>query len=604
MTASNAAAALLCTLVAGQAGAPSTTVSAPRPADLDDAKGALAGDALSLAAPEDALAALGAVLLHDGGPFSPSRASVRGLSGPRLAASFDGLAVDDPAGVHVDAALLPWAFADQVTLESGAGGALGASLGGAVRLGRAAPETPKLRARLLVGDLATARAQGMLTAPLAEGAVTVGADAATTRGDFTFLPAGAAPAPPPSATRDDALVRSNDDHRRASALLSARGRLGELLVDATLFGAGHEGGIPGFALAPTRGLRGEDGLVAGRVGARVPVGGASLGAAVSARGAHRATEGPADPRSAVQSAAADVAVTAARVPLGDGVDADLQGHGATAGARAGDVEHRRVLAGAGLAARARLGPVRLAVRAEGDAPTDTRPLIAGEARIEVGEALAASLGVARAERAPSLEELYAPTGLVLGNPALSPERAHDVEAALAYRPGRVVSARAVAFAGVIDDAIAYVNQNAFEVAPINTGAALRAGLESFVAVEPSSWCAVASTITLLASRVDATGAPLPLAPPWTSRLALRAGEATGASVQAVLRARGPAASNAFGTLVAPAFALVDVVARAPLAPGLWISGALVNALDVRDARDQNQLPLPGRLWLVGLEVVP
>lgn len=593
------AAVLVCTGVAGQAAAPSTTVSAPRPAQIDDAQGALGGDAVALGAPEDALLALGAVLLHDGGPFAPSRVAVRGLSGARLAASFDGLVLDDPAGLHVDTALLPWAFADVAAVESGAATAPGGALGGALRLTRVDPTQTGLRARVLVGDLSSARAQGLVTTALPGGALAAGVDAATTRGDFSFLPTGAAP----GASAHTHLVRANDDHHRTSAMASAQTRVGDLTLDGLVLAAAHAGGIPGFALAPTRGLRGEDGLVAGRVGATIAMGTASLRVHGGGRGSHRATEGPRDARSAVQSSELGAAVAAAGVPLGDDVNADLTVHASDATVRAPALTHQRVRAGAGVATRARLGPARLVLRAEGEALSDVQPLLSGEARVELGGPLAASLGVARAERAPTVAELYAPGGLVLGNPELTPERAHDVELALAYRPGRVLWARAVGFVGLIDDAIAYLNRNAFEIAPVNTGPAWRAGVESFLTVEPARWCGLESTITVLASRVDATGAPLPLAPPWTSRLALRAGDVDALHGSAVVRARGAASSNAYGTLVAPAVALVDVAVRAPLGPGLWASAALTNALDVQDARDQNQLPLPGRVWLVGLEVV-
>lgn len=595
MTSTAAATALLLTLLGPAAESPSTTVAAPRSADIDDARGELAGDALALAAPEDALFALGGDVAHDGGPLSPSRILVRGLSGARLAVSFDGVPLGDPAGTHFDAALLPWAFSDALTVESGAG----EGLGGAVRLTSGRTAEPAVRARALVGELSTARLQGLARAPLPNGSLALGLDAASTRGDFAFLPAGAAPGRDAAPT----MTRDNNDQQRASALAAADTQLGEIFFDATLLAAGHRGGIPGFALAPTRGLRGEDGLLAGALGAHVPVGGGDLGASVALRGSHRATEGAADARSAVQTGAADLLLLVRRVALGDGAVADV--HARTGGARvfAGDT-HERTHSAAGIAARATLGPVRLRVRGEGEASTDTPPLFSGEARLEAGGELRASLGVARAARAPSLDERYAPTGFVLGNPALRPELAHDVEVAVAFLPGRLVSARAVAFAGRIDDAIVYTNRNAYQVGPDNTGAAWRAGLDTFITVEPSPWCGLTSTSGLLASRLDATGAPLPLAPPWSSRTALRVGRAAGLNAQGILRARGPSSSNHFGTLVAPPVALLDLVARAPIASAVWLSVALTNALDVRDARDQNQLPLPGRLAFVALEVTP
>lgn len=591
-----AALALALALPTQGGGEPSTTVSAPRPADIDDARGDLAGDALALQGPEDALSALGATLVHDGGPLAPSRVMVRGLGGARLALSFDDVALGDPTGAHLDAALLPWAFADSLVVDSGPG----AGLGGAVRLSSAAGAPRGGRARLLVGALDTVRLSGQASTPLPEGWLRAGAELASTRGDFAFNPVGAAG----GDTDELTLVRVNNDRQRATALVDGATRWGPLQVDGLLLAAGHRGGIPGFALAPTRSLRGEDGLLAGRVGARVVTGSASLGASLSGRGVHRATEGPADPRSAVQSSAATLAVTATRVPLGDEVIADIETHASTTGARADAQRFERLEAGARVAARTTLGPVRLRLHADGRALTDAGPLFGGELRVEAGDTVRGSLSLARASRAPTLEELYAPAGFLRGNAALKPELAHDLEGAVAFQPGRLLAARAVAFAGRLDEAIVYLNDNAYEVAPHNTGTAWRAGLDVFMTLEVLPWCGLEAALGALASRLDATGAPLPLAPPWSSRGTLRLGPLGGPQLAATLRARGPVSSNHFGTLVAPAQALVDVVARAPLTQHLWASAALTNALDARDARDQNQLPLPGRLWSLALEVSP
>jgi outer membrane receptor protein involved in Fe transport len=75
-----------------------------------------------------------------------------------------------------------------------------------------------------------------------------------------------------------------------------------------------------------------------------------------------------------------------------------------------------------------------------------------------------------------------------------------------------------------------------------------------------------------------------------------------AYVSALVAARGPVASTIFGTGTSPGSVLVDAHARVPLGAGLAAVLALQNAFDVRDARDQNLLPLPGRLLFVSLEV--
>jgi outer membrane receptor protein involved in Fe transport len=94
---------------------------------------------------------------------------------------------------------------------------------------------------------------------------------------------------------------------------------------------------------------------------------------------------------------------------------------------------------------------------------------------------------------------------------------------------------------------------------------------------------------------------LPAAPPVTLALAPRLGdEATW--IRALGAVRGPVSSTLFGTLTSPGSALLDLAGRVPLGTGLGALVTVQNVLDVRDARDQNLLPLPGRLLFVSLEV--
>ncbi|HEY1099192.1 MAG TPA: TonB-dependent receptor, partial [Myxococcota bacterium] len=111
-------------------------------------------------------------------------------------------------------------------------------------------------------------------------------------------------------------------------------------------------------------------------------------------------------------------------------------------------------------------------------------------------------------------------------------------------------------------------------------------------------------VNMLASVVTATLAPLPTAPPWTLRTALRVGDDE-AFVEGIVVGRGAAPSTIFGTLPSGAYALVSLTTRLPLGDGgLAVRATVDNAFDVTTARDANQLPLPGRLLFVGLEVRP
>jgi hypothetical protein len=566
-----------------------TTVHAPRPAELDDDR-VPAGDALLLPAPEELVAeALGASLVHDGGPLAPTRAVVRGLAGARLGVdvggAHGGLSLTDPATGLFDLGLVPWALVDSLVVDSGAGPR---GLGGNLSL--TLDEDAGVRARVLAGSAGTTRSSLAASSTTHDTSVLAAVDAGITRGDFAFVPTSAAGAKP-----GDVLVRENNDQRRVGALALARQRIDGVDISALGLVAAHDGGIPGLATSPTRSLRGEDALAGGRL--FVDAGGGWV--ALDGRANHRATFGPDDPRESIESWSAGASSGFTASALGARLDvrsgADLAAVEGTGFSRlAGHASSSLALPLADTA-RARIAAdVRLT--------SDVGTLVGGEARVEMGEVLRASLGVSRSSRAPTLDELYAPRGVVLGNPALRPETLHDVELAVGFVPGRVVEARAVAFAGVLDQTITWVNRNAYEVAPVNLGSAWRAGVDVKLGVEPVDFLGLDVVAEALATQVDETRAPLPLAPPFSSRLSLRFGRAQDAHIAAVIRSRGDASSNIFGTLTAPGYTLVDVIARLPLSSSLALGVSITNALDVLDARDTNQLPLPGRMAFLSLEV--
>lgn len=572
-----------------------TTVRGERPVDIDDER-APVGDALLLADPADVLlGVLGGGLVHDGGPLAPARLVVRGLSGARLHADLSGLDLTDPATGLVDVAALPWTFTESLVLESGADGR---GTGGGLRLTPSRIEG--IRGHVLAGSLGTVR--GSLVAASDE--LLVAADAGTTRGDFLFVPTSATGGP-----AGEPLLRGNNDQRRASALALGRMRTGDVEMKSLAFAAGHTGGIPGLATSPTRLLRGEDGVAGARVSVERKTALVRTALALDGRASHRSTEGPADPRSVIESLGGRISVDVRALPLAlpwtDASGFLDVGAGADT-ARLMDGSFSRSSASMGVATRLPLdaSPSGWRLRASVDARalTDAGLLAGGELRVEAGDLLRASLGLARSARAPTLDELYAPRGLVLGNPALRPEVIDDVEAAFAFVPGRLVEVRTVAFGGLIEEGIAWVNKNAYEVAPVNLGRAWRAGIDASMNLEPVSFVGVSLVATTLWSLVEETGEPLPLAPPFSSRIAVRLGSTDGAYVTTSVRSRGAAASNLYGTLVAPAYSLVDVVARVPVDEHLDLGVALTNVFDVLDARDANQLPLPGRLIFFSLEV--
>lgn len=589
-----------------------TTVRAQRPArtasddvavdNVVDAEGAL----LSLP---------GVALVRDGGPLSSSRPLVRGLGGARLAVDIAGVQFLDPAAGVVDAALLP--------LGLGRVGFGSTSLRGAGGLSLHV-DADNIVA-IDVGALDTIAARARLTVPHDLGRATFLVDAGSTTGAFTFTATDGLGAP------GALTVRSNNDQRRfksavvVDASTAAAGLPGQVQAHVVSAVSLHEGGVAGFLTAPFVDLRAQ--TAQGVLGAEV----AHVQPALRLRvfgdisGSDRRTSSAVldvDSRLtgvATHGGAGLSTTIVSSETLRLDLDTTAQGTSSTIA----DVVARSDVA-VSAASRARLALsstshlVLLAVgevRAVDDAPlgssvddTDALSLLSGSVSVSAEQhhrhttsSVFASLS--RRTRAPTLDERFAPRGLVGGTADLAPERFSDLELGGALDVGTAVSVCIAGYTSLLDDAIVYVNKNAFEVAPLNTGAATRAGLDLGVRLQPLALVRVDVAGGLLTSHIDATGAPLPAAPPLSLRTALRLGDEQG-HFTAVVVGRGSAPANIFGTLPSGAYALLNLGLRVPLGERLALQLTVDNALDVTTARDANLLPLPGRLAFVGLEVRP
>lgn len=567
----------------------------PRPASLGDER-SLDDAAMATATPEESLGALAGVgLVRAGGPLAPVRLRHRGLGGARLGSDLMGLRLDDPVTGGLDVAALPlWAL-------STASAAGTASPGGRAGLRFDGHKTDGFRARIGAGTLETLRLDATTrTSDPAGTVLAAGATAGTTKGDFRYAPATSSGA----ADGSPLLLRRNNDQRRAAGLLHGSTWLPFGVVSGLAWGSAHEGGVPGFSTAPTAGLRARH-LVGGARAALVLERGlisAELDAAV--RGSARSTWDEVRPTPeglASLSTSAGVLLASERLLPG----LLLQGSSRVEGASMSSTAFVRDVVDAEVSAEQRLFSrwLLLSARLGGTAFSDLGFLPRAEGVLELGpsSSWATGLRLAHGGRAPTLDEMYAPRGLVLGNADLAFERSSDAEIYLRLS-SRHVDARVATFVGRMENAILFVNRNAFEVQPINTGPLLRAGLEGRVAVSPHRLLGLEVTASGLASRVDATGAALPVVPPLSSRIAARVGERGEGTVTVVMHQRAAVSNNLFGTLVTPGYVVVDVISRLPLGDVLAITAALTNALDVLDARDANLLPLPGRQLFVALEV--
>ena len=610
-------------VVAGASVVGETTVREQRAsADLDAPGSVEVGGVVD--AEGAVLAAPGVSLARDGGPLSSARPLLRGLSGARLVVDVAGVPFVDPAAGVVDVALLPLGLG-RVDVDVGAGSGVGGGL--SVR------PVDASSLQFVVGDLGTLLLRGRASLRHDSGRALFLVDAGSTRGAFRFTAT--------DSRGDDGpvLVRANNDHRRlklASVVDGSRlapsplgGQLQTRLVGVLSL---HEGGVPGFATAPFVDLRAStvQGVVGGEVahvnhGLRVrlfgDVGGSDrrtwrnarpanddVLAALSRRlGLGLRTDAWRDERlrvvvdTSVQGTLSFVTDVVDRTDLAvaASVDADLNlGVGHVVASVSGTSRHVVDISAANVssvdvapvavpAGRARLGVVRAVDDTDGDQMARAGVFV----------------GVAHSSRAATLDERFAPRGFVNGTADLSPERISDLEVGGTIDVGHIILVTATAFGSRLDDAIVYVNKNAFEVAPQNTGPAQRLGIDLGVRATPVPFVRVDIAGSLLHSHVDATNAPLPTAPPLVLRTALHLGDEQG-FFEAVVVGRGAAPSTIFGTLPSPAYALLNLLVHVPLNDVLALTATIDNALDVTTAKDSNLLPLPGRLAFVGFEVRP
>jgi hypothetical protein len=579
-----------------------TTVSERRPADVDDVR-LLLDPVVGAASPEEALLGVpGVALARDGGPLSPARPVVRGLSGSRLEVNVLGLPFGDPAAGGVDAGLLPWGLG-VVDVDVGAGGSgvTGGSgaLGGSLSL---LSPTPGIEAFVVAGELSTLLGQARAVQPTPDGFVGVAGSLSTSRGDFFFRADDALGTPGPL------LRRFNNAQQRAGAAAFGLTHVDDVTLRAAGVVAVHEGGIPGFATAALESLRGRRALGSLGLGVNWRQGALVVDVAGSVQGSERSTTfGSFDDddasvllgsRGTLRSTIGGFVAPGWRVEGGvDVVTAEIPGVVVRGeGAGFGAVHGRAPLCG-WLWGRVDVdGSVRFVADVAAVLPTGSLRLGLSDS----GSQLLGFVGVTRAARAPTLDERFAPVGFVLGNADLLPESASEVEAGVVVALADV-AVRVVGHASVVDDAIVIVNRSAFAVVPENTGPARRVGVDLGARFAPTAHVSFDVSAALLGSEVEATRAPLPGAPPLLLRTLSRVGDEH-LHVDLVTQSRAASASTIFGTLVSPGFTLVDVTVRLPLADNLGLGLSMHNALDVLNARDTNLLPLPGRLFFVSLEV--
>ena len=208
----------------------------------------------------------------------------------------------------------------------------------------------------------------------------------------------------------------------------------------------------------------------------------------------------------------------------------------------------------------------------------------------------------RAWRAPDFDELYLDTEFVRGNPDLVAERAWHLDAGVGLG-GEHVGLELVGFVSWIDDLIAFLPQTAYLFEATNFSRARIQGAEVSGRLGLGRVDAQVATTWTQALRPDVPGTPrLPGQPEWRTegRLGVDASRLgwlfSPARARADVRVgwRGEMPIDAFGVRQAAGWLSLDVGVVAGWQPWWEVRLDGTNLLDVRDATDSLQRPLPGR----------
>ncbi len=207
----------------------------------------------------------------------------------------------------------------------------------------------------------------------------------------------------------------------------------------------------------------------------------------------------------------------------------------------------------------------------------------------------------RTQRLPTFMEMYANNRFFVGNEQLTKESVWDIELGTNLRFDQL-RIQVLGFLGYLSDVIVYVPFLATKQRPINAESANRYGLDLNLNYEPWSWLMLETNNALLYSRVKATSAPLPQAPPFLGLSRIRFGYEDFINLSLQSRYRGSTSANIYGTLKTKPYFLVDSIISAQLIERLNISLSVTNIFNIKTARDIYEMPLPGTVFFGQIEL--
>ncbi len=486
--------------------------------------------------------------------------SLRGSNPDQVRVFIDGVPVAIAEGGGVDLSTLPLGDVDRVEVYRGqAPLSFGESaLGGILSITTRTPGTPSVGARAGMGSFGAYFGDADASGRAGRLRLYLGVHGLSSKGDFPYLNDNGTPLNPAD---DRTVPRQNDDVEQADGTFRAAVDLrGRRTLSLGVIAFGRDQGLPGPHLAPTRFVRfataraltylryeSRDDLGAsGHLDAQLffsvqrdhytDPGELSAGVwdthdtTLSTGLTANATRPLAD---WLRLAAVAEARAETFRPVNDGVEPMPVGAPA-----------RRLVAVAGLEStfhwrRADLDlvpsvrveemqdvvtgrdPLLQTERPASPPVTRTLPIVRLALLRPLGPYVTLKANIGRYARAPSFLELYAGTGRLLGNPALTPEWGTNGDVSLVVDAGtRVrVSSRTAVFGAEVRDLIEWEHDSYGHARPQNVGAARIVGVEEELRVAAGRWGRFVGQGTFLDARDESDsaahhGRQLPLRPRW------------------------------------------------------------------------------------------
>ncbi len=472
-----------------------------------------------------------------GGPGDPAEISIRGSTASQVVVLLDGIRLNDARSGAVDLSTIPLDLVERIEISRGGGSVQTGSdaIGGVVNIiTRRASGAPATGMSFTTGSWDTYQGSITQTGRFLGAEWSLGYDGFGTQGDWKFRASERVLDGRPQPTPPGTFTRVNNDRERHSALVRVARDLGDWgrirLSDAFLH---DEGGEPG----PDGGdppLLGQS-LTARRLRVRNVADLAfefadatPLGLDGDARIFHRFDRHRfTDPRPLlpIDSDQRSHAL-GGRATLRRGLALGPSRHKAQLGVelredwlvQQGEANQERFVVGVFgqddvgfLDERLRLIP---ALRFDDSEGFDIEWIPRFGVIAKPWPWLELKGNVERSYRIPSFEELFVDEPSFRGNPNLAPEEALNADVGLEMGFDRLgpLSAGWLEFAlfrNEIDESISFVVANPFLVLAVNTGSATVRGLELAGGGRVLGWLGLSANWTLLDTKVDRTGLPLP-----------------------------------------------------------------------------------------------